>query len=185
MGRPKNFDREEVLEKAMPLFWKHGFADTGLQDLEKATGVNKSGLYSEFKNKDDLFIEALRHYIGTRKNARNMANEPLGIHNIETFFKKLVANETGNKGCFCVNTMREVDGLPAEAQEILINHRKNLKQLFLKNIEAEKTKMSPEALTEIVSTFFSGLCIEQNIKPGKTAATTKKIDEFLSALRSL
>ena len=42
MGRPKSFSREEVLEKAMPVFWKHGFADTSLQELERATGVNKS-----------------------------------------------------------------------------------------------------------------------------------------------
>jgi hypothetical protein len=41
--RPKNFSREEVLEKAMPVFWKHEFAVTCLQDLERATGVNKSG----------------------------------------------------------------------------------------------------------------------------------------------
>jgi AcrR family transcriptional regulator len=185
MGRPKNFNREEVLEKAMPLFWQRGFAETGLQDLEQATGVNKSGLYAEFKNKDDLFIEALRHYIKSRKNARNLALEPLGIHNIDTFFKKVIANESGNKGCFCVNSMCDIDTLPTEAQEILLAHRKGLKQLFLKNLEAEKTKMSPEALTEIVSTFFSGLCVEQNIKPGKSAASTKKVDEFLSALRSL
>ena len=46
MGSSKNFSREEVLEKAMPLFWKHGFADTSLQELERATGVNKSGLYT-------------------------------------------------------------------------------------------------------------------------------------------
>ena len=51
MGRPKNFSREEVLEKAMPVFWKHGFADTSLQELERATGVNKSGLYTEFRDK--------------------------------------------------------------------------------------------------------------------------------------
>jgi hypothetical protein len=38
MGRPKSFSREEVLEKAMPVFWKHGFSDTSLQDLERATG---------------------------------------------------------------------------------------------------------------------------------------------------
>jgi len=55
MGRPKNFSREEVLEKAMPVFWKHGFADTSLHELERATGVNKSGLYTEFRDKEDLF----------------------------------------------------------------------------------------------------------------------------------
>ena len=55
MGRPKNFSREEVLQKAIPLFWRRGFADTSLQDLEKATGVNKSGLYSEFASKEEIF----------------------------------------------------------------------------------------------------------------------------------
>jgi Bacterial regulatory proteins, tetR family len=55
MGRPKNFSREEVLEKAVPVSWKHGFSDTSLQDLERATGVNKSGLYTEFRDKEDLF----------------------------------------------------------------------------------------------------------------------------------
>jgi AcrR family transcriptional regulator len=49
MGLPKNFSREEVLEKAMPVFWKHGLADTSLQDPGRATGVNKSGLYREFQ----------------------------------------------------------------------------------------------------------------------------------------
>jgi AcrR family transcriptional regulator len=48
MGCPKNFSREEALEKAMPAFWKHGFAGTSLQDPGRATGVNKSGLYTEF-----------------------------------------------------------------------------------------------------------------------------------------
>jgi AcrR family transcriptional regulator len=63
MGRRKNFSREEVLEKAMPVFWKHGFADTSLLELERATGVNKSGLYTEFQDKEDLFVARLRHYL--------------------------------------------------------------------------------------------------------------------------
>src|ERR1700731_4698375 len=72
MGRPKNFSREEVLEKAMPVFWKHGFADTSLQDLERATGVNKSGLYTEFRDKEDLFVECLRHYLETRRRGDSL-----------------------------------------------------------------------------------------------------------------
>ena len=62
MGRPKNFRREEVLEKAMPVFWKHGFAETSLQDLERVTGVNKSGLYTEFRDKEDLFVAKDREF---------------------------------------------------------------------------------------------------------------------------
>ena len=62
MGRKKLFSRESVLDKSIPVFWAKGYADTSLQDLEQATGVNKSGLYSEFKDKEDLFLSSLAHY---------------------------------------------------------------------------------------------------------------------------
>jgi AcrR family transcriptional regulator len=45
MGRPKEFSRDKVLEKAISVFWEKGFAETTVQDLESATGVNKSGLF--------------------------------------------------------------------------------------------------------------------------------------------
>ena len=41
----------------------HGFADASLHELEQATGVNKSGLYSEFEDKEDLFLQSLRYYL--------------------------------------------------------------------------------------------------------------------------
>src|ERR1700679_4315653 len=85
MGRPKNFSREEVLEKAMPVFWKHGFADTSLQDLERATGVNKSGLYTEFRDKEDLFVACLRHYLKRQGKRGLLTTAPLGWKNIENF----------------------------------------------------------------------------------------------------
>ena len=63
MGRRRNFSREDVLTKAIPVFWKRGFADTKVEDLEEATGVNKSGLYSEFSSKEEIFVESLKHYL--------------------------------------------------------------------------------------------------------------------------
>jgi AcrR family transcriptional regulator len=51
-----------VLTKAIPVFWKRGFADTKIEDLKEATGVNKSGLYSEFGSKE-IFVESLKHYL--------------------------------------------------------------------------------------------------------------------------
>ena len=78
MGRPKNFSREGVLEKAIPVFWKRGFSDTSVQDLERATGVNKSGLYAEFRDKEDLFVESLRYYLATQAKRGLLTEEPLG-----------------------------------------------------------------------------------------------------------
>jgi len=52
------------------------------------------------------------------------------------------------------------------------------------NIEAEKPRMAPSAIAEMVLSFFSGLCIERNLKSGRTAST-RNIDNFMTALRSL
>jgi hypothetical protein len=52
------------------------------------------------------------------------------------------------------------------------------------NIEAEKPRMPPSAIAEIVLSFFSGLCIERNLKSGK-ASSTRKIENFMTGLRSL
>src|SRR5260370_2836286 len=112
MGRPKNFSREEVLEKAMPVFWKHGFADTSLQELERATGVNKSGLYTEFRDKEDLFVACLRHYLESQGKRGLLTKEPLGWKNVETFLKNGPLNKGGEQGCFFVNSMREVAIIP-------------------------------------------------------------------------
>jgi AcrR family transcriptional regulator len=78
MGRPKNFSREDVLEEAMPVFYKHGFAGTSHQELERATGVNKSGLYTEFRDKEDLFVACLRHYLVSQGKRGLLTKEPLG-----------------------------------------------------------------------------------------------------------
>src|SRR6201990_2967059 len=184
MGRPKNFSREEVLEKAMPVFWKHGFADTSLQDLERATGVNKSGLYTEFRDKEDLFVACLRHYLESQGKRRFLTREPLGWKNVESFLKSGPLNKGEQQGCFSVNSMREFAILPDEAYGVVTENRALFERLIAMNIEAERPKMAPSAIAEMVLSFFSGLCIERNLKSGK-ASSTRKIENFMTALRSL
>jgi TetR/AcrR family transcriptional regulator, copper-responsive repressor len=184
MGRPKNFSREEVLEKAMPVFWKHGFADTSLQELERATGVNKSGLYSEFRDKEDRFVACLRHYLESQEKRGFLTKEPLGWKNVETFLKNGPLNKGEQQGCFSVNSMREFAILPDEAYRVVTENRALLQRLLAMNIEAEKPRMAPSAIADMVLSFFSGLCIERNLKSGK-ASSTRKIEHFITALRTL
>jgi TetR/AcrR family transcriptional regulator, copper-responsive repressor len=184
MGRPKNFSREEVLEKAMPVFWKQGFADTTLQDLERATCVNKSGLYSEFQDKEDLFVACLRHYLESQEKRGFLTREPLGWKNVETFLKNGPLDKGEQQGCFSVNSMRELAILPNAAYAVVTENRALLQRLLAMNIEVEKPRMAPSAIAEMVLSFFSGLCIEHNLKSGK-APSTRKIENFMTALRSL
>ena len=168
----------------MPVFWKHGFADTTLQDLEQATGVNKSGLYTEFRGKEDLFVECLRHYLESQGKRGLLTKKPLGWKNVETFLKNGPLNKAEQQGCFSVNSMREFAILPDEAYGVVTENRALLERLLAMNIEAERTTMAPSAIAEMVLSFFSGLCIERNLKSGKTSSS-RKIENFMTALRTL
>jgi AcrR family transcriptional regulator len=184
MGRPKLFNREDVLRKALPVFWSRGYADTAVQDLEKATGVNKSGLYSEFKGKEEIFIESLRFYYSNLGAKELLSQEPLGWSNIEKFMKHSAQRSSEQKGCFGVNSMRELEVLPPEARELIVENRVQLKRLFAKNIAAERTKLPPDSIADLLLTYFSGVCIEQNLKISKPAML-EKANDFMTALRGM
>jgi TetR/AcrR family transcriptional regulator, copper-responsive repressor len=184
MGRPKSFSREEVLEKAMPVFWMHGFADTSMQALEQATGVNKSGLYSEFRDKEDLFVACLQHYLELQEKRGLLTKKPLGWNNVETFLKHGPLNKGEQKGCFSVNSMREFAILPHQAHAVVAKNRERLRQLLASNIEAEDPRMDPDAIADMVLSFFAGVCIERNLNSGQKAST-RKTDNFMNVLRSL
>src|ERR1700692_4287082 len=146
MGRPKNFSREEVLEKAMAVFWKQGFAYTSLQELERATGVNKSGLYTEFRDKEDLFVACLRHYLESQEKRGLLTGELLGWKNVEAFVTNGPLSKGERQGCFSVNSMREFAILPDEAYGFVMENRAQLERILALNIEAEKPGMAPSAI---------------------------------------
>ena len=184
MGRPKNFNREGVLEKALPVFWRRGFADASLHELELATGVNKSGLYSEFKDKEDLFMQSLQYYLESLEKKGLLTAEPLGWNNIERFLKLGPCSLEGQKGCFAVSSMREFAILPTESVGIITRSRSKLKQLIAKNIEVERPKMNADSLAELVLTFFTGLSMEQNLSSSRSSIV-RKIDELMNIVRTL
>ena len=183
MGRPRKFSREGVLQKAMPVFWKYGFARTTLPDLEQATGVNKSGLYAEFESKEAFFLACLRHYLDTRNGGTSLMVEPLGWENIERFLEEAPSCAFDQRGCFFVNSMRELDGLPAEARKAIADGRAKLNQLLKANVAFEKPKMDVNSLCDLIAAFFSGICIEANLNPDRKRAR-RKIRDFMQMLRA-
>jgi TetR/AcrR family transcriptional regulator, copper-responsive repressor len=184
MGRPRKFNREGVLEKALPVFWRRGFADASLHELEVATGVNKSGLYSEFKDKEDLFTESVRYYLEGLEKKGLLTAEPLGWNNIEQFLKMGPCTLDGQKGCFAVSSMREFAILPPEVVGIITRSRSKLKQLIARNIQVERPKMNADSLAELVLTFFTGLSMEHNLSSSRISFA-RKIDDLMKIVRTL
>ena len=61
-GRPRSFDRDEALSRALQVFWTKGYADASMNDLTGAMGIAAPSLYAAFGSKEDLFREAVRLY---------------------------------------------------------------------------------------------------------------------------
>jgi AcrR family transcriptional regulator len=184
MGRPKKFNREGVLEKAIPVFWKNGFAGTSVHELEAATGVNKSGLYSEFEGKEDLFLAALHHYLEHRNGAEILRAEPLGWNNIQTFLRAAPSCAADTPGCFSINSMRELALLSEPVTEATRQGRRRVFDLLRPNVAAEHPKMGVDAVCELIAVFFSGVCIELNLSPDP-GRTTENVANFMTMLRSI
>jgi AcrR family transcriptional regulator len=68
LGRPRTFDTDLVLEKAMQVFWQFGYEGASLSELTKAMGIGAPSLYAAFGSKEGLFKAVLDHYEGMRRN---------------------------------------------------------------------------------------------------------------------
>jgi AcrR family transcriptional regulator len=76
-GRPREFDVDQALERALRVFWRKGYVGTTLQDLTKAMGINRPSLYAAFGSKEGLFRKALDRYDeGPACYVREALNEP-------------------------------------------------------------------------------------------------------------
>jgi AcrR family transcriptional regulator len=64
-GRPRTFDRDEALRKAMNVFWRYGYEGSSVSDLTAAMGINSPSLYAAFGCKEQLFREAVAYYNAT------------------------------------------------------------------------------------------------------------------------
>jgi len=99
-GRPRKFDREEVLDKAIEVFWKKGFEGASLDDLTNAMGINRPSLYSTFKDKQSLYLAAISAY------GLSIARAPLVAFQVEkdpknavrAFLITMLKNQTRNDG---------------------------------------------------------------------------------------
>jgi TetR/AcrR family transcriptional regulator, copper-responsive repressor len=184
MGRRKQFSREGVLDKTIPVFWKHGLAETTVQDLELATGVNKSGLYAEFEDKEDLFVASMRQYLDVLMGRGTLTKPPLGWNNVQNFLK-LSYGSWGQKGCFSVNSMREFSDLPPKARQLMVANVTKIHRQLADNLAAERGNVDDnDSFAGLILTFFSGICLEQNLGPDRTRIT-KKIENFMQLIRGI
>jgi len=65
-GRPREFDADEALDRALTVFWRRGYEGASLPELTKAMGISRPSMYAAFGNKESLFRKALDRYHARR-----------------------------------------------------------------------------------------------------------------------
>ena len=113
MARPKEFQRDDVLDKAMQVFWSKGFECTSMQDLVDAMGINRGSLYDTFGDKHSLHVAALERFYETEVPNMFAGLDGSGpvkpaIQSLFTEIAQTAAQDDDIKGCMISNTAAEL-----------------------------------------------------------------------------
>jgi TetR/AcrR family transcriptional repressor of nem operon len=140
MPRVKSFCQQEVLEKAMQLFWKQGFYATSIQDLVKHLGINRASLYDTYGGKQELFEQALQLYKeqGLEQVQRKLQKSGSIRASLKSLFEDAVHNavhDQDRKGCFVSNCATELIPGEGAVSDSLCAHKEVLEHLYKAQIE--------------------------------------------------
>jgi len=190
MPRVKSYNEEEVLEKAMHVFWNRGYGTTSVRLLEKEMGINQFSIYSSFSNKKNLFIEALKKY---REEAASTRFAPLlkpgaTIKDLEIFFENFgesVRQGKATNGCLVVNTASEWIGsadtnVADELQKYFSMVREMLSNIIKNAID--RGEISDTTDVEKCSNYLLG--VMQGLSVVAKSMNEKQVTDYISVALS-
>ena len=178
MPRVKLFDEQEVLTKAMNLFWKQGYSATSVQDLVSHLGINRASLYDTFGDKEQLFkksfalyrksnIEGLIQFFKTHPDVKQGFSELFDIAIQESILDK----ET--KGCFVVNTTTELIPNDKSLIKVIEDNKRDFENLFYEYLQKGKdkgqlkTNHDLRSLASLLFILYNGIKVVSKINPQK------------------
>jgi AcrR family transcriptional regulator len=182
-GRPRSFDADEALDRALLVFWEKGYEGASLADLVEAMGINRPSLYAAFGNKEALFKKALDRYTsGPASHVLRALDLPAARAAIEAVLRGAVDLATDPKnprGCLMVQgapacgssadpIRRELNAKRATAEVAI---RRRLERAIREGDLARDA--SAADLARWVSTLLRGLAVEAS--SGATRAQLQRV----------
>ena len=183
-GRPRGFDRDEVLNRAMHLFWERGYEATSVSELTEAMGITPPTLYTFFGGKKQLFLEAVDRY---QKGpgcfaAKALLEEPTAegsIHRLLMEAAVSFSNPREPKGCMVVLGATNCAVESSDVFAALANRRRAAEAAVHARIAAGRSAgeladdTDVDALTGLVTTTLFGLAIKA--RDGASRGSLRKI----------
>jgi TetR/AcrR family transcriptional repressor of nem operon len=166
-GRPRGFDVEDVLERAMFVFWKKGYLGTGVVDLEQATGLGRQSLYGTFGDKRTLFLKVVERYFErVLKPGIDVLDGPGSARaHLEQVFRlwEATAEAPEFHGCLLGNSVPEFGSQDAEMADVLRRKLELLESAFARALRRAKVAGEVSANLDTRATARSLLTLAQGL----------------------
>ncbi|WP_410675304.1 TetR/AcrR family transcriptional regulator [Amycolatopsis sp. cmx-4-68] len=190
IGRPRGFDENEALERAMLVFWEHGYEGASLTDLTSAMGIARTSMYAAFGSKEELFEKAVKRYAeGPAAYVARALEEPSAREVATAFLTGSVHATTGPgapSGCLAVQGALAAGELGRPARDTLTawrdEARSRLRDRFRHAVDDGDLPpdADPEVLARYVMTVSNGIAVQA--AGGATRAELQQVADM--ALRN-
>ncbi len=171
-GRPRRFDLDQALDRALEVFWQKGYEGASLPDLTQAMGINKPSLYAAFGNKEQLFLKAVERY-ENREDAYFYPSlaQTTAYQVIERMLRGAAAaacDPTKPTGCLLVQSALSCSDDAMRVKQALIERRQAGAQLLTERLlQAQRDGDLPaatdaQALARFVITVLQGISVQSS-----------------------
>lgn len=188
MARPKSFERDDVLDRAIDAFWCNGYEATSIQDLVDGMGINRGSLYATFGDKHALFLAAIERYYA---RALVATNQDLESHErartgIEVAIRSLAAgasHDRRRRGCLMTNSAVELAPHCRDTAKTVAEYYRRTEDAFfnaLLRARAQGDLGSPleeRSLARFITCTLQGLQVVS-----KVSTDPQAIDDIVSVL---
>ncbi|MCU0655859.1 MAG: TetR/AcrR family transcriptional regulator [Polyangiaceae bacterium] len=189
MARPREFDEDEVLDRALELFFRKGYEATSVQDLVEATGLARASLYGAFGDKQALYIRLLDRYLSKTPPLDALLDENLppreALAGLLRAWVQATCPSKGPRGCFLQLAVNQQDDVPFARQRLeeRSRHLQARLESFLAAAQRRGeigSERSPEALAHLLLVFQQGVAASARSGP-----CTPRLTEAAEALLTL
>lgn len=190
-GRPREFDVDLALDKAMIVFRQKGFHASSIADLSDAMDLTAGSIYKAFQDKQTLFLRVFERYtslrhteLSQRLSAFSTGREQLA--ELLRFYFDSACTLEGRRGCLVVGSMNELQVLDTEVSALVyqavMRNKKNLITLMLRGQQdgSVSAQLNPEAAAELMLCILFGIRVV-----GKVEDLTDRDETVRLALKLL
>jgi TetR/AcrR family transcriptional repressor of nem operon len=186
MSRPKEFNPDDAIEKAMHVFWHKGYEATSIEDLLTAMNLNRGSLYDTFGDKRQLFLKVIDRYCHGFVAEKFSLLDQLGpaLPTLRRFIHGMIEGALADpqrRGCLIANTVMELSPHEKEIAGTLRQALKMAEDTFFKVLARAKQQgelkddKDPRALARFLMTMMQGTIVM--IKAGASADVVKPTAE--------